>query len=78
MDTTGATLQVLPDYQLKLCFPNGSEALINMKPRVKAIRFGLLSSPELFAAARRMEKWDGKAEAAAYGRPSTNCWTPCR
>ena len=52
MDTTGATLQVLPDYQLKLCFPNGSEALINMKPRVKAIRFGLLSSPELFAAAR--------------------------
>lgn len=52
MDMTGVTLQVLPDYQLKLRFANGSEALINMSHRLRAIRFGRLSSPELFASAR--------------------------
>ena len=52
MDNTGVTLQVLPDYQLRLRFSNGSEALINMSHRLHAIRFGRLSSPELFAAAR--------------------------
>ena len=43
MGVTGVTLQVLPDYQLRLSFPNGSEAVINMKQRVRAIRFGRLS-----------------------------------
>ena len=52
MDTTGITLELLPNYQLKLCFPNGSEAIVDMKPRVHAIRFGRLSSPELFETAR--------------------------
>ena len=51
MDTTGVTLQVLPEYQLKLSFPNGSEAIVDMKRRVHAIRFGLLSSTELFCTA---------------------------
>ena len=52
MDNADIRLQVLPDYQLKLYFPNGSEAVINMKQRVRAIRFGRLSSPELFETAR--------------------------
>ena len=51
MDTTGVTLQVLPEYQLKLSFQNGSEAIADMKRRVHAIRFGRLSSPELFRTA---------------------------
>ena len=51
MDTTGVTLHVLPEYQLKLSFQNGSEAIVDMKRRVHAIRFGRLSSPELFRTA---------------------------
>lgn len=52
MDPTGVTLQVLPEYQLRLRFRNGSEAIVDMKQRVHAIRFGRLSSPELFRTAR--------------------------
>lgn len=52
MDAAGVTLQVLPEYQLELRFPNGSKAIIDMKRRVHAIRFGRLSSPGLFATAR--------------------------
>ena len=55
MDTTGVTLQVLPEYQLKLSFQNGSEAIVDMKRRVHAIRFGRLSSPELFRTATLVE-----------------------
>ena len=61
MGVTGVTLQVLPDYQLRLSFPNGSEAVINMKQRVRAIRFGRLSSPELFQTSRFVDDevvWD--------------------
>ena len=52
MGAAGITLQVLPDYQLKLSFSNGSTAVIDMKQRVRAIRFGRLSSLELFRTAR--------------------------
>lgn len=52
MDTGGIELQVLPNYQIKLCFPNGSQAIIDMRRRVHAIRFGRLASPELFGTAR--------------------------
>lgn len=52
MDTNALTLQILPAYQLKLCFPNGSQAIVDLKRRVHAIRFGLLSSPGLFDTAR--------------------------
>lgn len=61
MDASGITLHVLPDYQLKLCFPNGSKAIIDMKQRVHAIRFGRLSSPEMFRTARLVDSevvWD--------------------
>ena len=59
MDASGITLQVLPNYQL-----NGSEAVIDMKQRVHAIRFGRLSSPELFKTARLVDSevvWDNGA-----------------
>ena len=52
MNTPEVTLQVLPEYQLKLNFPNGSKATIDMKRRIQAVRFGRLSSPELFCTAR--------------------------
>ena len=31
MDVAGGTLQVLPAYQLKLSFENGSAAIVDMK-----------------------------------------------
>lgn len=52
MDSSRVTLQVLPRYQLRLRFPNGSEALVDMRHRVRALRFGRLSSPGLFHTAR--------------------------
>lgn len=61
MEAASITLRVLPDYQIKLCFPNGSEAVIDMKHRVHAIRFGRLSSPGLFQTARLVDGevvWD--------------------
>ena len=61
MAVTGVTLQVLPGYQLRLFFPNGSEAVINMKQRVRAIRFGRLTSLELFQTAHLVDDevvWD--------------------
>ena len=61
MEAGGVTLQVLPDYRLKLSFPNGSKAIIDMKRRVHAIRFGRLSSPGLFSTARLADDevvWD--------------------
>ena len=52
METNALTLQILPAYQLKFCFPNGSQAIVDLKRRVHAIRFGVLSSPGLFDTAR--------------------------
>ena len=52
MDGMGVVLHVLPGYQLKLSFRNGSEAIVDMKHRLHAVRFGRLASPELFCAAK--------------------------
>ena len=52
MDTTDVILQILPNYQLKLSFPNGSEAIVDMSQRIHGIRFGKLASENLFATAR--------------------------
>ena len=51
MGTAVTKLEILPDYQLKLSFVNGSEAVINMSRRVRTPRFGCLSEPNLFAKA---------------------------
>lgn len=52
MDGKDIRLQVLPAYQLRLCFPNGSEAIVDLKQRVHAMRFGQLATPELFQTAK--------------------------
>ncbi|MGO5116263.1 hypothetical protein ACTQ33_14845 [Candidatus Avoscillospira sp. LCP25S3_F1] len=52
MDAADVTLQVLPAYQLKLTFPNGSEAVVDLKHRINAIRFGRLAEPGFFSTAR--------------------------
>ena len=52
MDVKSVSLQVLPAYQLKLCFPNGSQAIVDLKHRVHAIRFGRLTTPGLFHTAK--------------------------
>ena len=52
MDTNDVTLKVLPKYRLKLDFPNGSEAKIDMSNRIHGVRFGKLASEDLFATAQ--------------------------
>jgi hypothetical protein len=52
MGTTVLRLDVLPDYQLRLFFLNGSEAVINMRRRVKSLRFRCLAERKLFETAR--------------------------
>lgn len=52
MDGRDVMLHVLPGYQLKLSFRNGSEAIVDMKHRLHAVRFGRLASPGLFQAAK--------------------------
>ena len=48
MSTVLKSVRPLPDYQLELQFQNGSKAIVNMKKRVRTLRFSRLSSPELF------------------------------
>ena len=52
MEGAAVRLSVLPGYQLKLSFRNGSEAIVDMKHRVRAVRFGRLATPGLFRTAR--------------------------
>lgn len=52
MDAAGVTLQVLPEYRLRLRFSNGSQAVVDMKKRIRAVRFGRLSTPGLFRTAK--------------------------
>ena len=52
MDDKAVSIQILPNYQLKLSFPNGSEAIVDMSQRIHGIRFGRLVSQALFDTAR--------------------------
>lgn len=52
MHTAGVTLRVLPGYQLRFDFRNGSQAIVDMKHRVHAMRFGRLARPDVFSTAR--------------------------
>ena len=47
-----ASVEALSDYRLKICFYNGSEAIINMERRIHALRFQKLSDPKLFETAQ--------------------------
>lgn len=51
MWTSAESVQALPDFRLRICFCNGSEAIINMERRVRAIRFHKLADPYLFQTA---------------------------
>ena len=51
MWTSVASVQALPEYRLRICFCNGSEAIINMERRIRAIRFHKLADPSLFQTA---------------------------
>ena len=52
MFASAASVEALSDYRLKICFCNGSEAIINMERRIHALRFQKLSDPKLFRTAR--------------------------
>jgi len=52
MDAGLRGVRPLPDYRLEMEFRNGSEAVVNLRGRIKTVRFSRLASPELFATAK--------------------------
>lgn len=70
MEAVLKEVRPLPDYRLKLVFQNGSTAVINMKRRIKTLRFARLASAEVFATARaegdRVIWRDGEAALGVY------------
>ena len=53
------------DYRLKVILDNGSVIMLNLKPKLHTMRFGLLKDPDFFMRARTdgsMIFWDGKVE----------------
>ena len=70
MNTALKSVQPLPDYQLELQFQNGSMAVINMKKRVRTLRFSRLASEEMFATGKasgdKVEWSDGHDTVSVY------------
>lgn len=70
MGTVLKSVQPLPDYQLKLKFQNGSWAVVNMKKRVRTLRFSRLAFPEFFSTGRaagdKVEWSDGHDTISVY------------
>ncbi len=60
----------LPDYRLELVFQNGSTAVVNMKRRVKTLRFSRLADETVFASAKaegdKVVWFDGITPFAVY------------
>ena len=52
MDAGLKEVRPLPDYRLEMVFHNGSTATVDLRSRIKTVRFSRLASPELFARAR--------------------------
>ena len=52
MDAGLKEVRPLPDYRLEMVFHNGSIATVNLRGRMKTLKFSRLASPELFARAR--------------------------
>lgn len=52
MDAGLSEVKPLPDFRLELIFQNGSRAVVNLRGRIKTVRFSRLTSPGLFATAR--------------------------
>ena len=52
MDAGLSDVKPLPDFRLEMNFRNGSKAVVNLRGRIKTVRYSRLTSPELFATAR--------------------------
>jgi hypothetical protein len=44
------SVAVKEDYKLEALLDNGSSIILNMKPRLGTVRFGMLADPAVFAA----------------------------
>lgn len=78
MGASVASVQALPEYRLRVCFCNGSEAIVNMERRIQAIRFHKLADPGLFETAQAQGDaviWKSGAASRSMRR-SANCWIP--
>ena len=70
MDTGLSEVRPLPDFRLELHFRNGSKAIVNLRGRIKTVRFSRLMSPELFATARA----EGEKVVWRDERGSVSAW----
>ena len=53
------------DYRLEVTLDNGSAIILNLKPKLNTLRFGLLRDAEFFRCAETdgsMISWGGKVE----------------
>ncbi len=58
-------IAVHENQRLEAHLDNGSTITLNLKPRLKTLRFALLADPEFFARAMtdgRFIRWDDKVE----------------
>ena len=70
VDSVLKAVRPLPDYRLELAFQNGSTAVVNMKQRIKTLRFACLEPAQVFATARaegdKVVWQDGKMAFGVY------------
>ena len=70
MESVLKSVRPLPDYRLELAFQNGSTAVVNMRQRVRTLRFARLASVQVFATARaegdKVVWQDGKTIFGVY------------
>ena len=70
MDYVLKAARPLPDYRLELAFQNGSTAIVNMRQRVRTLRFARLAPAQVFATARaegdKVVWQDGKTSFGVY------------
>ena len=70
MDSVLKAVRPLPDYRLELSFQNGSTAVVNMKQRIRTLRFACLAPAQVFFTARaegdKVVWQDGKTIFGVY------------
>ena len=52
MDAGLKEVRPLSDYRLEMLFYNGSTAVVNLRNRLRTVKYSRLASPELFNSAR--------------------------
>lgn len=52
METAALKVKSLPNYRLKIYFANGSVAVVDLKNRIKTLRFHVLADPKVFSGAK--------------------------